>query len=241
MDQAPPDGPVPVVVDTPGDEPCAQIWSVYISEAEKYDKALVDSWRGNMNGILIFAGLFSAILTAFIIESYPTLQPDMNLVSLAHISQQFANSTAGAGTIPIPSSVYAAPDYTISLICNIFWFLSLGFSLTSALTATLVEQWARDFLQRTEMQPSPVKRLESFHTFITVCMKRFRMHAVVGIIPMLLHMSLLLFFAGLVAFLFLVDNTVAWVSVGILTIVSLLYVSMTVLPLDRVDCPYKTP
>ncbi|KAJ7076006.1 hypothetical protein B0H15DRAFT_955982 [Mycena belliarum] len=56
MEKHPPQGPIPVL-DTPGDEPCAQIWSVYISEAEKYDKALVDSWRGNMNGILIFAGL----------------------------------------------------------------------------------------------------------------------------------------------------------------------------------------
>ncbi|KAJ7938036.1 hypothetical protein B0H13DRAFT_1588188, partial [Mycena leptocephala] len=35
-----------------------KIWNVHISEVEKYDKALADSWRGNMNGILIFVGLF---------------------------------------------------------------------------------------------------------------------------------------------------------------------------------------
>jgi hypothetical protein len=71
MEKIPPGGPIPVV-DTPGDEPCAKIWytsleqmlyrfslvprSVYITEAEKYDKAMVDSWRGNMNGMLIFVG-----------------------------------------------------------------------------------------------------------------------------------------------------------------------------------------
>lgn len=32
----------------------AKIWSLYIGEAEKYDKALVESWRSNMDGILIF-------------------------------------------------------------------------------------------------------------------------------------------------------------------------------------------
>ncbi|KAJ7481923.1 hypothetical protein FB451DRAFT_1085629, partial [Mycena latifolia] len=32
----------------------AKIWSIYISEAEKYDKALVERWRSDMEGILIF-------------------------------------------------------------------------------------------------------------------------------------------------------------------------------------------
>jgi hypothetical protein len=32
----------------------SKIWSVYIGEAEKYDKALVESWRNNMDAILIF-------------------------------------------------------------------------------------------------------------------------------------------------------------------------------------------
>lgn len=27
---------------------------MYISEAEKFDKALVESWKGDMDGILIF-------------------------------------------------------------------------------------------------------------------------------------------------------------------------------------------
>jgi hypothetical protein len=29
---------------------------VYISEAEKYDKALVESWKSDMSGMLIFVG-----------------------------------------------------------------------------------------------------------------------------------------------------------------------------------------
>ncbi|KAJ7645836.1 hypothetical protein B0H17DRAFT_448595 [Mycena rosella] len=234
MEKTTPEAPIPVV-DTPGDEPCAQIWSVYISEAEKYDKALVDSWRGNMNGMLIFAGLFSAILTAFIIESYKTLQPDMQLLTLMHISQQLANST---GTVPMPAP--GPQQFTTSLVCNILWFISLGLSLASAMTATLVEQWARDFLQRTEMLPSPVKRARIF-AFLYYGLQRFRMHAVVGVIPLLLHMSLLFFFAGLVAFLLPVNNTVAYVAAALLAIIFLLYGAMSVLPLIRFDCPYKTP
>jgi hypothetical protein len=31
-----------------------KLWAVYIAEAEKYDKALVESWRSDMGGMLIF-------------------------------------------------------------------------------------------------------------------------------------------------------------------------------------------
>jgi hypothetical protein len=36
------------------DEACAGLWTVYISEAERYDKALVESWKEDMTGLLIF-------------------------------------------------------------------------------------------------------------------------------------------------------------------------------------------
>ncbi|KAJ6454742.1 hypothetical protein C8R47DRAFT_220415 [Mycena vitilis] len=58
-----------------GDEEAAaaKLWAVYVSEAEKYDRGLVESWKGDMEGLPIFAALFSSILTAFIIESYKSL------------------------------------------------------------------------------------------------------------------------------------------------------------------------
>ncbi|KAJ7672118.1 hypothetical protein B0H17DRAFT_1084504 [Mycena rosella] len=80
------------------DASCAKLWSVYISEAEKYDKALVESWREEMDGMPIFAGLFSASLTAFIIESYKTLTPDSGDTAaalLAQVSNQLAAGASG--------------------------------------------------------------------------------------------------------------------------------------------------
>ncbi|KAJ6527156.1 hypothetical protein B0H19DRAFT_899754, partial [Mycena capillaripes] len=74
-------------------------WAVYVSEAEKYDKALVESWKSDMDGLLIFAALFSAILTAFIIESYKTLNSDsgdQTVQLLVQISQQLAASVNGS-------------------------------------------------------------------------------------------------------------------------------------------------
>ena len=40
--------------DTENADACSKLWSVYVDEAERYDKRLVESWKGDMDGMLIF-------------------------------------------------------------------------------------------------------------------------------------------------------------------------------------------
>ncbi|KAJ7056173.1 hypothetical protein C8F01DRAFT_377084 [Mycena amicta] len=220
----------------------SKLWAVYVSEAEKYDKSLVESWKSDMEGMLIFAGLFSASLTAFIVESYKTLTPDSGDATvqlLAQISQQLSSAANGTVYIPKgPNAVHAAPRTAIA--CNVLWFLSLGLSLTCALVATLLEQWARDFLHRAEMRSSPIVRAR-IYSYLYYGLKRFQMHTVVDIIPLLLHAALLLFFGGLVAFLLPINHAVAGVAAGILLVVLCVYMTLTLLPMWHLDCPYRTP
>lgn len=37
------------------------MWAVYIAEADKYDKALVDSWKSDMEGLVIFVSTFISV------------------------------------------------------------------------------------------------------------------------------------------------------------------------------------
>ncbi|KAJ6551967.1 hypothetical protein B0H19DRAFT_950089, partial [Mycena capillaripes] len=118
---------------------CGKLWSIYVGEAEKYDKRLVESWKGDMDGMLIFSGLYSASLTAFLVESYTTLQPDSgvtNTALLAQISRQLAGTSNGT-VLPFQDPAPFHPT-TAALVCNALWFLSLALSLTCALLATLV-------------------------------------------------------------------------------------------------------
>ncbi|KAJ7657735.1 hypothetical protein DFH06DRAFT_990822 [Mycena polygramma] len=225
-----------------GDETAAaKLWAVYVSEAEKYDKSLVETWKSDMEGLLIFAALFSAILTAFIIESYKSLTPDpsdLTVQLLGQISQQLAavaNGTTFHMTPPTPFQPTVA-----SLICNALWFISLGFSLACALIATLIQQWARDFLHKADMRSAPIIRARVF-SFLYYGLRRFQMHTVVEVIPLLLHASLLLFFCGLVAFLIPVNITMTAIAAIVLVIVAASYSTLTLLPLRYLDCPYRTP
>ncbi|KAJ7707194.1 hypothetical protein B0H14DRAFT_3172724 [Mycena olivaceomarginata] len=193
-----------------------------------------------MEGLLIFAGLFSASLTAFLIESYRSLTPDQGAIAiavLAQISLQLdPNSDIKSGAI-VTSSFTPS---TSSLACNTLWFLSLGLSLCCALIATLVDQWARDFIQRTEMRPSPVIRARIF-SYLYFGIQRFGMHTVVEFIPFLLHLSLLFFFGGLVAFLLPINRALMVLVAALLCLISATYIYLTLLPILSSDSPYRTP
>ncbi|KAF7344936.1 hypothetical protein MVEN_01656200 [Mycena venus] len=226
----------------PGDEAAAaKLWAVYVLEAEKYDKALVESWKSDMEGLLIFAGLFSAILTAFLIESYKTLNSnsgDLTVQLLTQISEQLLASATG-DPLRIPTSIPFTPPIT-ALACNGLWFLSLGLSLACAMIATLLQQWARDFLHRADMRSAPIIRARIF-SYLYYGLRRFRMHTMVEIIPLLLHASLGFFFCGLVAFLIPVHLAMAVLVGTLLMIIVAAYSVLTFLPLLYPDCPYHTP
>jgi hypothetical protein len=180
-------------------------------------------------------------LTAFLVESYKTLTQDSGettVVLLVQISQQLAAASNGTNLIIPPSATFTPP--ATSLVCNGFWFVSLGLSLTCALIATLLEQWARDFLHKANMRSAPATRARIF-SYLYFGLKRFNMHAVVEIVPLLLHASLIFFFAGLVAFLIPVNIVLAAIVAALLSVVAGIYIWLTILPLISLDCPYQTP
>ncbi|KAK7013967.1 hypothetical protein R3P38DRAFT_2639017 [Favolaschia claudopus] len=219
----------------------AKIWSVYVSEAEKYDQALVESWTSDMAGLLIFAGLFSAILTAFLIESYKTLMPDSDeemVHLLTQISMQLSGIANGSSIDALPPPPFDPP--MSSLVCNLLWFISLGLSLSCALIATLVQQWARDFKHKSEMRSAPVVRARIF-AYLYYGLRRFNMHSAVEAIPLLLHFSLVFFFMGLVAFLVPVNDAVMILSLLLLGLTLTVYITLTIFPLFSYDSPYRTP
>lgn len=92
------------------------------------------------------AGLFSASVTAFIIEGYAGLMPDPNattLVLLQQISQQLAGNAVQNQTLK-PESFSPTSS---ALRVNAVWFLSLCLAITCALAAILVQQWWLCFIQ----------------------------------------------------------------------------------------------
>jgi hypothetical protein len=43
---------------TSGDDACFKLWNLYISQAQEYDKVLIESWKSDMDGMLLFVRLY---------------------------------------------------------------------------------------------------------------------------------------------------------------------------------------
>ena len=114
-------------------------------------------------------------------------------------------------------------------------------SLSCALWATSLQQWARRYIGR--VQParcSPEKRARMRAFFAEGVDKMHIPWAVEGL-PMLLHLALFLFFGGLAIFLFNVNREVFTYVIGWIGLFSMAYGLITLLPIIRHNSPYHSP
>ncbi|KAH9164082.1 hypothetical protein EDB89DRAFT_2078275 [Lactarius sanguifluus] len=221
-----------------------RLWTMYLTEAEEQDKEITESWKGEAEGILVFTGLFSATVASFIIESYKQLSPDSGDTTnalLTQISQQLVNISNGTPLTGVAAQTSQPFKPTASAVrVNVLWFLSLVLSLTCALSATLMQQWARRYQELARRRGAPHKRAR-MRAYIFDGIRKFKMTRAILTMPTLLHLSVFLFFAGLIDFLFPINMTVAYSILVSIALFAIAYAILTILPNLYLNCPYRTP
>ena len=141
----------------------SEMWNMYLDEVKEEDGRITNAWNNDANNIVTFVShnllgpvfisvtsfktsLLSAIIGIFIIEFYKKLSPDSSdqtVALLQQISHQLPNS---------PNSTYSTtanqPSPGMAMVwVNALWLISLVLSLTCALIATLLQQWARRYIE----------------------------------------------------------------------------------------------
>ncbi|KIP08365.1 hypothetical protein PHLGIDRAFT_55188, partial [Phlebiopsis gigantea 11061_1 CR5-6] len=69
-------------------------WEFLLNSMREYDQKQLEGWKDELDSLLVFAGLLSAVVTAYTIESYKWLQADsgdQTVQLLAQISSQLAS------------------------------------------------------------------------------------------------------------------------------------------------------
>ncbi|KAH9976534.1 hypothetical protein BJV74DRAFT_967626, partial [Russula compacta] len=195
-----------------------------------------------MDGILIYTGIFSATVAAFVIESYKFLKPDPTDVSsrlLQQVTQQLAGISNGDHLTAPTIDTFKPTRNAIQV--NILWFLSLCLSLSCGLAATLVQQWVRRYLRLTKRaEESPLHRVR-IRAFLYNGIQEFHIRLIVENVSLMLHVAIFLFFAGLVDFLFPINEELAHVVLAVVAGFAILYTTVTFLPIIFPQCPYQTP
>ncbi|KAN0140621.1 hypothetical protein V8E53_001830, partial [Lactarius tabidus] len=211
--------------------------------AEEEDKKMAESWKADAEGILVFTGLFSAAVASLISVSIQDIQQnpqDTSNFYLAGIYQSVVdpNRSLISSTPPTSPPPFSPPTYAVWV--NSLWFLSLVISITCALLATLLQQWARRYLKVTQTRSSLHKRAR-IRSFFAEGVKKSHLSMVVEALPTLIHLSVSLFFAGLVVFLWNVNLTILKVVLSWISICTALYGSITLVPIFRHDSPCYSP
>ena len=234
------------------------MWNICLGEVKEEDQRITDGWKEDANGLLVFVslnllaflfisitslktGLFSATVGAFVIEFYKKLSPDsggQTVALLQQISQQLPNPPNNTNSNTANQS--SSSPGTAMIWVNAMWLISLVLSLTSALIATLLQQWARRYVETPKLPTEPNHRAR-VRWFLFYGTDIYKMRVLVELAPTLLHLSVYLFFAGLVITFHTINTTVAIavdVAVGFF---ALAYIMLSILPSLDFKCPYRTP
>ncbi|KIY66509.1 hypothetical protein CYLTODRAFT_339458, partial [Cylindrobasidium torrendii FP15055 ss-10] len=179
----------------------ARVWWMYNDEAAIFDADMVGQAADSLDILLVFAGLFSAVLTTFVVQTSQSLLPDKSAIAVALLVELVSVQraiAAGTSVRDIPSTDTAASVARSDVWVNALWFTSLTLSLSSALFAVLSKQWIRQY---SSFISGSARERAFIRQFRYDGMEKWAVRTIIGLLPTVLHLALGLFLLGLVIFL----------------------------------------
>ncbi|KAG2151238.1 uncharacterized protein EDB93DRAFT_306889 [Suillus bovinus] len=225
-----------------GKDDRSRFWGMYKRVAEEHDGEFLERYTTDMDIVLIFSGLFSAVSSAFIVAMESDLSPDPSDTTnalLKQIVQIGLGDFTAAGSAPAdPASTWSPAASTVRI--QMVVYASLSMSLLAAFGAVLGKQWLGYYKTkrygRGSQEDQGKRRQEKFEGLVA-----WYFDAVVQSFPVLLQISLLLFGVALGANMWHKQPGIAWVIIST-TAFGFLFYSLTVMAcLISPACPFQTP
>ncbi|KAG1802367.1 hypothetical protein EV424DRAFT_1584787 [Suillus variegatus] len=193
---------------------------VYKRVAEEHDDEFLERYTTDMDIILIFSGLFSAVSTPFIVAMESDLSPgpsDTTNALLKQLVRIGLDNLTQAGPTPKEPS-------------------TLSMSLLTAFGAAMGKQYCKSNKYSRSLQEEQGKRRQEKFDGLTA----WYFDGVVQSFPVLLQISLLLFRTALGAKMWCEQSSIAWVIIST-TDFGFLFYSLTVMAcLISPACPFQT-
>ncbi|EED85623.1 predicted protein [Postia placenta Mad-698-R] len=218
---------------------CAETWNLYIDQATKSEEEFLKACNMEMDTLLLFATLFSAVLTAFVIESYQSLQVDTGAVTVQLLQQLLASTQSNGTKAESETNLSDQPFRPTSsaVRVNSYWFAALVVSVSTAFLTILAKQWLFSLSRGLASTQEMMGRQQQYrHDNL----RAWGLAPLLAALPILLHVSLLLFLVGLVEFLWPINKTVAIVSASLTSATVFFYAVTHILSLIYPTCPYRT-
>ncbi|PVF93535.1 hypothetical protein CPB86DRAFT_715176, partial [Serendipita vermifera] len=213
------------------------IWYIYNKQAKPRDRDLIEDWTSSINTLLIFAGILSAVLTALCVESQKLLQEDpldsINTLMKYSVVRQLNSS------VPPPSFEPFRPLIWVKYM-NALFFSSLTCSMIASMGAVTCLQWVKEYDAGVHDAMEPEDRALRNH-YRYRATDKWGMGTMIACLPVVIYISVALFFGGLVTWFWHVNQDIAWIPLGGVVIWVVLYWITTSLAVIFPSAPFKTP
>ncbi|KAH8823218.1 hypothetical protein DL96DRAFT_1818972 [Flagelloscypha sp. PMI_526] len=222
----------------------ARVWATYLDEAESYDHDMIQGFRDTIDSLLVLAGLFSAVVATFVIQTSQSLKPDYAKLGVFLQLEQVAllrtgGNVSAMAAIPSSRTTVEISTYKLAdLWVNGLFFTSLSLSMATALLGVLVKQWCQAYTSVTSGS-SRDKALTRQFRFDGL--QKWKLQEIVGSLPLLLHLAFVVFFAGLACFVYDLHPTLSSTVIIIMILSLSSYLGTLILPALWLDCPYRIP
>ncbi|KAJ8085511.1 hypothetical protein PM082_004329 [Marasmius tenuissimus] len=212
-----------------------EAWEEVMKRVEKNDDGMEKARKEDIDTLLVFAGLFSAVVTAFTIESYQWLSEDpsdQSVAILSYISAQLNDRNVSSFDHP-----RFTPDPSLVRI-NTFWLVSLILALVDALFGLMCKQWLREYRRPTNTR-TPEQWL-SLRCFKSESFERWHVPPFLAALPIILEVALFCFFAGLLELLSTKHKVPFAIAATVIGSAVLFYATTTLLPgIDTVRLVFR--
>ncbi|KAJ6552611.1 hypothetical protein DFH09DRAFT_1167112 [Mycena vulgaris] len=186
-------------------------WTEYKTLADEYDKEFHQKYSTDLDTSLIFAGLFSAVDSAFIIQIQPEFKPGPD----------------GPG----PS--------TLVIAAQILLYISLFATLLAALLSVLGKQWLLHYGEAGNRGTIEERGLERQHKLEGL--RKWKFEYVMQAFPLLLQLALLLFWAALSVYLWTINLPLAVTVITLTSLSTISYIILLISAMKYPNSPYQTP
>ncbi|KAJ8083526.1 hypothetical protein PM082_009400 [Marasmius tenuissimus] len=204
-------------------------WEVVMKEVDSLDNGHDKGWKDDLDAILVFAGIFSAVVTAFTVESYRWLEEETEDrdTSVVLLTMIFGKLNGTSVVTPNDPKLSLGPSRSAIRI-NTMWFLSLIITLVDALFALLCKQWLREHSRHTHTR-TPAEAL-ALRWLRMQSLEKWRVPAILALLPMLLELAVFLFIAGVLDLLWHRNSAIFGIATGIVGSAGLVYLATTITP-----------
>ncbi|KAG9048476.1 hypothetical protein FS837_012785 [Tulasnella sp. UAMH 9824] len=224
------------LMELPLSDKTSEFWKRYDRLADTHDTKMTEDLSENLDVLLIFAALFSAINTAFISLTMPGLSSDP-LTETNGLLRLLVTRADNNTLVPTDLSPPFTPSPN-SVIVNCLLYASLSCSLLAAVAAMMAKEWLQSF-DRTG-QTGPLEEQGRFRQRKFNGVQQWHLEPIIRSLPNILLLSVIFFFLGICLFLFPVNKAVAGVviafSIGGAILCGATIVAGAMYPL----CPYQS-